>query len=356
MNEDRKIIEGSQKGVHSEDEIELIDIVRVIWKWKYFILTGTIVCALIAAVICYNMTKVYSISMVLRPGISKLGDNGNDVYIDSLKNIKSLIDSGIFNKDILNYLHDTSKEKVPKKLIFKVTIPEKSNTLSVKYDTANTNQGLVIQDRLVKLLLEKYSKRVQYFRYEYDLKLNLLKNETTTYEAAIRSHKRNIKNVEKRIDELAHEIELAKTNTVDLVGERRKLLSKSLNENNIISTLVYTNTIQQNLQLLNNYQNEINNYKQKIEDELQDIEQLKNKIADNSIEKNSLQTKINSIENIKLIQAPTKSSYPIKPKTLLIVTLATIIGLFLTICYSFFSEYIITHKKRIHIVSNGTQI
>jgi len=101
MNEDRKAPTESHGTEYYEDEIELMDYLLVIWKWKYFILSGTLVCGLIAAIISLKMDKVYSINMVLRPGILSIGEEGKNVYIDSPHNIKALIESESFNNDIL---------------------------------------------------------------------------------------------------------------------------------------------------------------------------------------------------------------------------------------------------------------
>lgn len=349
MNEAHQPRTDTHKIEHYEDEIELIDILRVLWKWKYFIITGTIVFGLSAAIISFKMVKIYSIDMVVRPGILKLGEGGNDIYIDSPQNIKDLIDSGTYNNNILNYLNDTRKGPVPKELYFKVTIPNKSNTVNVRYKTANINQGMIIQNRLSKLLAETYSKKIQYFKNEYDTKQSLLKNEIVSNRNAIQYHKRNVKNIEKRIDDLVHEIELVKKNAIDLVEERNKTVPKNLKENNILSTLVYANSIQQSLQLLNYYQNEIDNYKKNKEDELQKINEKEHSIDKNSIDKKSLQIKKDNIQNIQLIHAPKRSAYPIKPKILLIVSSAIILGLFLTIFVSFLLEYLYKHKKRVHI-------
>ncbi len=62
-----------------EDEIELIDLLRVIWKWKYLIIGGTFAFALVAVIISLNMTKIYSVDTILEPGILNIindGDNG----------------------------------------------------------------------------------------------------------------------------------------------------------------------------------------------------------------------------------------------------------------------------------------
>ena len=45
-----------------EDEINLIDYLRVLWKWKWLIIAGTLLCAMAAAVISLQMPKIYEVS------------------------------------------------------------------------------------------------------------------------------------------------------------------------------------------------------------------------------------------------------------------------------------------------------
>jgi len=303
MNEDHQTQPESHRIEHYEDEIELIDILRVIWKWKYLILAGTVVCGVIAAIISLNMAKIYSIDMVLRPGILSVGEEGKNVYIDSPQNIKALIESGIFDDDILDYLKNNNADNIPEELRFKVAIPKQSDTIKVQYETSDIKQGIDLQNHLSKLLL---------------------KSKAESIKKTILSYKRNVKNIEKRIKELTSEIELIKNNTTDLIKERNKLLSNSPKENNVLSALLYSNTIQQNLKLSNNYQNEINEYKIKKEEELQKLE---------------------NIQNIQILQSATSSPLPIKPKILLNVSLSLIAGLFLMLFLAFFLEYLGKFKK-----------
>lgn len=51
-----------------QDEIELIDYLRVIWKWKYLILGGTVLCSLIAVGTSISMPEVYRVEEILWPG------------------------------------------------------------------------------------------------------------------------------------------------------------------------------------------------------------------------------------------------------------------------------------------------
>jgi len=92
----------SHKIEQYEAEIELIDLLRVMWRWKYLIIAVTIICGLIAAIIGLNKVKIYSIEMVIKPGILSVKENGGSVFIDSPQNIESLIDSETFNKDNIN--------------------------------------------------------------------------------------------------------------------------------------------------------------------------------------------------------------------------------------------------------------
>ena len=267
-----------------------------------------------------------------------------NVYIDSPLNIKALIDSGTFNNDIFKYLNDIKVKNIPEKLEFKVSIPINSDAIKVKYETNNKKQGILIQDRLIKLLQGKYSNMVTYFKNENDIKLNLLKTETEYIKTNIQSYKRNVKNIEKRIDELTSEIKLIKNNTAKLIKGRNKLLLENPKGKNILPSLVYTNTIQQNLQLSINYQNEISDYNQKKEDELQKIGKSENEIANNLNEIKNLKFKTGAIQNIQILQPATASSYPVKPKIILNIALALITGFFFFVFLSFFLEYLSKHK------------
>lgn len=190
------------------DEIELIDIFRVIWKWKYLILTGTLVCALVAGVLSFVMPEFYSVDMVLRPGILKVKEDGSNTYIDSPENIKALIDAGTFEKEILNEVANSEDRNLPdgrdmpKSLDFKTDIPRDSNTLKISYETADINLGKEILQHLKSSLIEKYKKLVDYYQKEYETKISLKKAEIENHRAAVKAAEQNIKNFQERIAEL----------------------------------------------------------------------------------------------------------------------------------------------------------
>ncbi|MGB2929055.1 MAG: Wzz/FepE/Etk N-terminal domain-containing protein, partial [Desulfobacterales bacterium] len=386
MNENHQVQPESHRIEHYEDEIELIDILRVLWKRKYLIIAGTIFFGLIAAIISFVMPKIYSIDMVLRPGILSVGEQGKNVYIDSPQNIKALIDSETFNNDILNYLNEIKMDKVPKEFDFKVTIPKQSDTIKVQYETADIKQGVVIQNRLSKLILDTYSMKVKYFKNEYDMKtelknsnilkltnniskkkndissiktdsknkLNQIDNKTADLIAEKKARKDQIKNLNQRISDIEAETGRISKNTDLLIEERNKFLSSNKNENNILSSVIYSNTIQQNIGYLNSLRSTISTVNQQIYQEIMHIEGARNSIKDLENEKENLikqtqykvekieseikdlegekkymleeiknfQFKKDNIQNIQFLQPATSNLYPVKPKTILNVALA----------------------------------
>jgi len=335
---------------YPEDEIELIDLLRVIWKWKYLIIGGTAICAIVAAIISLNMAKVYSVDTILEPGILNIINEGVEanrrVYIDSPENIKALIDVGSFENQILKYLVQLAgSQDIPEKIQFKTSIPKKSNALKVSYETSNIELGLLIVNYLNKLLSDKYSQFVKYYRKEIIIQLKLRNSEREKFLISQKSIKINLKNFEKRIKDLSSEIELIIKNTDNLIGDQQKFISKPRGENGILTALLYSNTIQQNMSLINNYKNQLNSYELKLESEKQKLTESEENIKNIMDQIGLLEFKRDSVQNIQILKPPTNSPYPIKPNKRLNVMLATMVGLFMMVFMSFLLEYISKNKK-----------
>ena len=164
MDEDQKMLKEDQKKEYCEDEVELIDILRVIWKWKYLILSGTIVCVLLAVIISFTMPKIYRVDMALQIGILDMNRNGNKVYIDSIDNIKMIIQTGILKKGILKYLEKDQRKNFSNLLKFKVSAPNNSEIIKISYESASVEFGVNLMKALYQALLEKYDELVKYYK------------------------------------------------------------------------------------------------------------------------------------------------------------------------------------------------
>jgi polysaccharide biosynthesis transport protein len=402
MNKDQSDFQPQQYDPY-EDEIELMDYLKVLWKWKYLILLGTLACALIAAIVSFNMTRIYSIKTVLTPGVAKVEGNGKTTYIGSSQEIKTLIETGALDRTILKQIKAPNEEALPRSLSFKITTPKGSNALEVAYETPQIDLGLQILTRLNQALLVKFDGIVKYFEEEHDIQisskanesskvaekidkanndiltieaenlgkvseikakisakksevatneaekegslslienkisakksematneaekegsLSLIenkisnkkaeiernstenvatteqkKNEIASLNARIVGKKKQIKNLGNRIKDVKGEIVRIGKNTDLLLEERNKFLSSAKNENNILASVMYTTTIQQNIGYLNSLRSTVNSENHQIFQENVGIEKLENDIKNIKVQISNLgkQTKINN--------------------------------------------------------------
>ncbi len=330
--------------VTSAEEIELMDYLRVMWKWKYLILGGTLLCALIAGVISFQMPKVYRITMVLRPGILQVAWDGKNIYIDSPQNIKAMIDAGTFNDQIVNDIINPDDNDSPKSLKFKVAI--QADAIVVSYETSDIKLGSRILENLRNLLLGRYSEMINYHRRQDETSIIMKKAEFENYNVTIKSYEQHIKNLDRRIHELASEIKIVNKNTNSLISERDKYLSDNVNPDNILSSILYTNTIQQNITLSNTYKNQIEEYNSQKEDYKVSLGKAKSDLQKLLESIKSLEFEKNSIQNIQILQPPSRSPYPIAPKKKLNVILAAVVGLFAMLFLAFFLEYLSKYKHK----------
>lgn len=400
----------SGKFEYYEDEIKLIDLLKVIWKWKYIIIAGVFFCAIGAATVSLSMTKIYGITMVLQPGMLKVTNAGKIIYIDSPQNIKALIDTGGLNGQVLKDIQFPDQKDVTTSLEFRVTIPKKAKALEVVYETPYPEIGKQMMKNMSEGLSERYSKAIKLYQEDYENKIRndttkifslnnkiaklkhailgveeeavatikKLNNKKSTLEAQIETKKNQIKNTEKRISEIEVEIKRISRNTDLLITERNKFLGSKKTENNMLSVLIYSNTIQQNIRYLNSLRSEMSDAKNIIYNDQFAIESLANDIKDLATKEENIskQTKLKNedlaseiqaienekdnvladiqslnfeksqIQNIQIIKSPKVSRFPIKPKIRLNVVLAAIGGLFLTLFLAFFIEYILRYKGR----------
>jgi capsular polysaccharide biosynthesis protein len=343
MSETQQADTGDHGGEQMEDEIELMDYLRVIWKWKYLIVTGTVMCAVAAGVISFLMPKVYRIGMVVRPGIISTGVDGNNVYIDSAENIKAIIEAGTFDREILDSVKE-SNNSFPKSLQFKVNIPKDSDTIKISHENVDVDRGLQILADLGRALSRSYSERVAYIQNEHEAEIDSMKAEVSYYEVRKRALEKNINNTQKRIEELTPQIDLVRKNTASLIGERDKFLSNSGNQDSMLVPVFYMNTIQHNISLENSYRQEIDSCVTRIEDEKFELKELDRQSDELLEEIRGLEFKKNSVQNIEILQPPTASPHPIKPKIKLNVMIGTILGLFVMLFLAFFLEYIQRHR------------
>jgi capsular polysaccharide biosynthesis protein len=327
-----------------DDEIELMDYLRVIWKWKYLILAGTLICGVGAGVISLSIPKVYRIDMMIRPGILKVNKAaGKDVYVDSPENIKTIVEGGAFDRELLNNMGESHRSDLAESLSSKINITVKSNTLKVSCQTSDVDRGLHVLDSLGQVL-SRSSERVEYFQNEYERQIVSKKDIVGEWEVRRRGLQQDIKNIQRRIDELIPQIEFIKNNRNSLMKQRNKLFSSGTKESNVVAAVFYANTIQQADALEIGYRREVDRYMTEIDDKKLKLKELNGESRRLLEGIKDLESKKNNLQNIEILQPPTRSPHPIKPKIKRNVMLATVVALFVMLFLAFFLEYIQKHR------------
>ena len=299
MDEDQKMLKEDQKKEYCEDEVELIDILRVIWKWKYLILSGTIVCVLLAVIISFTMPKIYRVDMALQIGILDMNRNGNKVYI---------IQTGILKKGILKYIEKDQRKNFSNLLKFKVSAPNNSEIIKISYESASVEFGVNLMKALYQALLEKYDELVKYYKNNYDQEIQDVKAQFDILDAESVVYEQRVKRAQKRLNDLKTLIKNMDGKHNLLIRQQDDLIQKKENGEKNLSILLYNNMLQQTRLLHNQYKDDIENQLYIVENEK--VEKKKRYYRQQILYKNikKLELKKDTIHNFKILRSPTSTA------------------------------------------------
>ena len=163
-----------------EDEINLIDYLKVLWKWKWLIIAGTLICVVATAVISSQMPKIYEVSTVIEPGIIGVDNSGNYTYMNS-KNISGKINEGAYNKSIKKLLNiNLSKTN----LEFKADVGKFTNQIKISAECKekDINLGLKAFKQMIAIISDDGEKVVEQKRDDYDKQIAAKKNQISKIE------------------------------------------------------------------------------------------------------------------------------------------------------------------------------
>ena len=309
---------------HFDDEIQLIDYLRVIWKWKWLIILGTFLCMVVAGMVSFNMPKIYEVSMTIEPGIIGVKSDGRFIYLDSRDNIEGKIKGGLFNRRIQEVLNINPLETDIK---FEVRPQKGTNFIKVtsEWKDPEVEFGKKALVNLIGFISKEYENIVQQRKGDYEKQILMKQNK-------IKENEATLKIIQNREKELLQEIKDVKNNTERIERERNDVLQHKGNSSDI-SLLLYSTTIQQNLAYFNQLSDQINDIRTKKEIASMEIENLK-------VEIDRLNLEESIIKNIRVIQNPEASLRPIKPKKRLNILLVGVIAFMMMMFLVFFLEYI----------------
>lgn len=374
---------------HRDDEIELIDLLRVLWKWKWMIVGGTLLCAVIAGVISLQLPKVYRVDMIIEPGIIGVDSKGDFIYVDTPDNMSRKINEQAYNRRILSHMNiDTSQNH----FTFNAAIDNKRHShlvhLTSEWKQERIETGLMAMTHLNHFLSLDYEPIIKHKKAYYDklitVKQNAIadvdrqrkditqqilqkKNDIVAKKRDVELKKESIRAIGTRVNELISETRNVKENTERLVKERDQMLRDRKTDDDI-SMLLYSNTIQQNVAYFNELntqiydlrasekqiESQINSIVSEIDKLATDMERLRleseeglqTKVNDLNAEVETLKLEKGLIANVRIIQEPEVSVRPVKPKKKQIVVLAGAASFFFFLILAFFIEYVRRANER----------
>ena len=343
---DKETRQNSHEVNHSgcEDEISLIDLIRVIWKWKWFVIAGTLVCAVAAALISFQLPEVYEITMSIEPGIIGVDSVGNFQPLDNPANIGRKINEGIYNRQIIDRLNINSLKRAFK---FKTKVLKNDKFIKIRsqWEERNVDLGLKASTELFLVLAGEYQELVEQKKGGYANLITMKKNEIKRVEAREKLLQANHGNIGKKKEELAKVLKINMKNIEDISRER-DFIKKNRSATDKMTLLLYATVAQQNMLYFNQLNNQLYDLNYQEQETKQRIEELAKDLDDINLQLNNLKQEQGVIRNIQILQAPEVSSYPVKPKKDVIIAVAAMLGFLVFLFLAFFIEYIRSASKK----------
>lgn len=340
----------------NQEGIELMDYLEVLWKKKWLIVIPTLVLMIVAGVISFLITPVYEIDSIIITGklIPNIYQRESDEILLVFPNeVAEEINQKVYSEDISDEL-GIEKRNFPN---IKAEILDDSDLVRVFLRHKNVNLGKDILEHLIRNVKNKMDERIEMELKAMDVNIAGIKRqieekridieiqhiEKNRFQDIINSNRTLLMISKKREEEMLEERQEVKKRIEELENDRKKLFSRKSNQENVLSLLLYSNQVQNNLQYYNNLDSKLSDEKicqEKLNLEIQQSqEQLK--ILDNKIKKlensiSGLEEKIGLLEEekqrtkpAKLIKPPTSSLKPVAPNKKLNVAVTGILSLFI---------------------------
>lgn len=317
---------------YQEDKVNLIDYLWVVWKWKWLIIAGTVIGAVVAGVISPEMPKTYEVTMAIAPGS----------VADSPANISSKISEGVYSARIVKLL---GKDLLKTVCRFKSCVTSNMIKVSSNWMEKDVDFGRKASMQLLTLLDDDYKEIIEQKKSSYDAEILMKQNHSSNAEKHLKLQQVNLETIKKRKEVLMQAIKEVRHNTKKFIHQREIIL-KNNGVGNDMAIAVYSTAIERDMIHINLLENKLYDLNIAKNDVAANIEDLLRNIANIKVEIDLLKMGKEAIKAIKVIQNPEVSSMPVKSKKKQAVLLAIVVGFFFFIFLAFFIEYIIRHRNQ----------
>jgi len=293
-----------QEKYQKDDEIDLMDYVKVILKRKLFILAVFLVAVLAATVFSFLSPRVYEIDTVLEMG------NVGEKIVEAPAQLMGRIEGDVYGAFIRAKLN-ISERDYPE---IKAENPKDTSLIRKIIESSEPQKAKRILKEGNNLIIAEHQEKL-------DSEKDLLEKKIVTIQA-------NIGVVEK-------DIERVRTKILSLKEEERSLEAKVAA---LQQVLIYQQDPGTQFALFD-AKEKLEAKKQEIENNHLQINSLQMQINDMESQINTLEKQIKYIRPTVVIKEPTVSESPIKPRPLLNMAIAGILGLFIGAFLSFGREW-----------------
>jgi TolA-binding protein len=386
---DSERIEGQKTFLSSskpfDEEVELIDYLRVLWKYRFWIIGGTILSIFVVVVISFILPPVWEVSMVLEPGrfgsdLFETGTNrptGKFYLIDTADNIKAKIMQGSYDFQV----RISSGWPSDKKIKWNVNVEKEASAIKTALEVKDKNLGLNALAVLTRMIEEEQKEKIGTFQKTIEQEILKKKEDASKVQRDIERVKTerdaNLKKLQEEFKELKIEITLLKQreselsreeetvrkNTELLMTKRNSLMEGGQGKSDPLALVLYTTSLQQNIAYSNQLASQLNDVKRAIEekglsvkkveielvrikeDAFLRIKKLESDIQQIDASVRILEGQKNFSKPLVIIQQPTVSYKPVKPKKLLNGIIAGILALFISVFGAFLIEYVSGKKE-----------
>ncbi len=372
------------------DEINLLDYLRVIWKWKWLIVVGTLICAVAAAVISLQMPKIYEVSATIDLGVADVKEDGMFTPIESAANLSAKVQGGFYNSEIRKRL---APDRIETSITFTPMSITETNAIKIasEWVEGETDFGLKATRQLIQLVSDDYEKKLALRKEYYDKQIaaksyeidklrlqqkdidNQAKSKLVDVRAKkdlIELKKKTLAHITERKKTIVSEIQIAQENK-NKIAEWMDTFLKENQLDKELSLPYFWGAMQQNMAYLNRLTDQIYDLESKkleigykIERISSDIDKIKMEVerlrlvqteelraSVSNVEEliEELQSKKNMLRNIAHINLPEVSQHPVKQRMKQTTLLAAAVALVLFAFLAFFIEYIkkATNRKRV---------
>ena len=315
-----------------ENETELMDYLKVIWKRKWFIVIPTFFCIVVALVISLLLPPKWEVDALIQPSkFLKQTKKGKfkDVLLIDFKQIAGQIDGGFYNNLIASELNMDIR-KLPK---FKTENLKDTNLVRVSIREKDVEKAKLFLNSLLKHLKEELDEKAKIELQGIKTKLNSDKKENSRIEQEIKAYYKNeLNSIRQRKEYIEKEIGILMKRIEKLEKEERlSLKEKKGSEFEYLTTLV---------ELLKNTIKAEENIKLELKDKKNTSHKLKKRIHD-------LDERRKRIYYAQIIKEPNSSLSPASPQKLTNVLIAGILGLLIFGMLAFLLEYIEKQKLKL---------